>query len=432
MLSDRVMGGGTVSRMQRWMVFWGVVALLSVLAGCQSVPLHEEAPVAKKVKRIHEGEVTATTSLEAVAWSEVPATLIQERDILSWAEALEQSGLYYRRLPAGQVLHFGPSPVSAGAMAKACTELAEVARSGDGERLQRVLQQRFRLFRSVGNREGDVLVTAYYEPLLHGSLQRSKRYFYPIYRRPPDLLESPGADGHRKIYRREKGKAVAYYDRRQIDGKLFSTRQPGKLAKRGLELVWVDSAIDAFFLQIQGSGRVMLEDGRILRLGYDSANGRSYVAIGKLLIDEGKVPREEMTMPRLRQWLLEHPNDNERLFFANPSYVFFHELQGEAVGNINVPLTPERSIATDHRLFPKGAPAILATTVPLFAGDGKTVTGWRPEVRWVVNQDTGGAIRWAGRVDFFVGFGENVEYRAGVMKQPDSELYFIAPLADVP
>ncbi|MBF0460547.1 MAG: murein transglycosylase A [Magnetococcales bacterium] len=409
-----------------------MVVLLSLLAGCQSIPPQE----IKKEPSFPEREVTAQTSLEAVSWSEVPAALWQDRDTKAWAEALERSALYYRRLPSEQIVHFGSSSVSVGAMARACNELAGVARLGDGERLRTVLQQRYRLFRSVGNQQGDVLVTAYYEPLLHGSFRRSDRYFYPIYRRPPDLLESAaGADGHRKIYRLERGQPVPYYDRSQIDGTLLSIDKPGKpgkLAKRGLELVWVDSPIDAFFLHIQGSGRVVMENGRMLRLGYDSANGHSYLAIGKILIDEGQIPKEEMTMPRLRQWLLDHPAENERLFFANPSYVFFRELQGDPVGNINISLTPERSIATDHRLFPKGAPAILATTAPLFAGDGKTVTGWRPDIRWVVNQDTGGAIRGAGRVDLFVGFGDNVEHRAGVMKQTHSQLYFIAPLSDAP
>ncbi|MBF0184873.1 MAG: murein transglycosylase A [Magnetococcales bacterium] len=406
-----------------------LLLLLFPLAGCQTVPSKEVVIEKKKrEKRIRIGEPTATTSLEWVPWSEAPDTLFQDRNTRTWATALEQSAIYYQRLPAKQIFHFGNSDITAAAMAKACTELAAIARSENMERLQQVLEQRYRLYRAIGNSEGDVLVTAYYEPLLHGSLTRSKRYFYPIYRRPADLIENSGGGGQRKIYRREKGKTVPYYERSQIDGFLFSAKLPGKLANKGLELVWVDSAIDAFFLHIQGSGRVQLDDGRMMRIGYASANGRAYVPIGRILIDEGKVAKEEMTMPRLRQWLLDHPQEQQRLFFANPSYVFFQELHGDAVGNINVPLTAERSIATDHRLFPKGAPGILETTTPLLAADGKTLTGWRPDVRWIVNQDTGGAIRGAGRVDLFAGFGENIEYRAGVMKQPDSQLFLIAPL----
>ncbi|MEO5363529.1 MAG: MltA domain-containing protein [Magnetococcus sp. DMHC-8] len=412
-----------------------LLPLLALLAGCQSLPVQEMVTAApeKRIKRPPVGEVTATTSLEPVPWSEAPPVLLQDRATRSWAEALERSAVYYRRLPPQQMLRFGAASVSARAMAEACTTLAGVARQEDAARLQSILHQRFRLYRAVGNAEGDVMVTAYYEPLLHGSLRPSRRFYYPIYRRPPDLVESRnGANGQQTFSRREKGKTQPYHDRRQIDGHIFSSKLPSRLANRGLELVWVDSAIDAFFLHIQGSGRVLLDNGQTMRLGYDSANGRSYVAIGKILIDEGKIPKEEMTMPRLRQWLLDHPEENQRLFFANPSYVFFRELQGDPVGNINVPLTADRSIATDHRLFPKGAPGILSTTVPVLAGDGKTVTGWRPDVRWVVNQDTGGAIRGAGRVDLFVGFGENIEYRAGVMKQPDSDLYLIAPLSDSP
>ncbi|WP_193771100.1 murein transglycosylase A [Candidatus Magnetaquicoccus inordinatus] len=403
--------------------------LLALLAGCQTVP-DKELVVEKKKreKRLRIGEPTATTSLEIVPWSELPDGLFQDRALHTWAAALEQSAIYYRRLPAKQIFHFATTEITAATLGKTCSELATVARSGDMERLKRLLQERYRLYRAVGNSEGDVLVTAYYEPLLQGSLQRSKRYFYPIYRHPADLQEDGSGSGHRKIYRREKGKILPYYERSQIDGFLFSPRLPGKLANKGLELVWVDSAIDAFFLHIQGSGRVQLDNGQMMRIGYAGSNGRSYVAIGRILIDEGKIAKEEMTMPRLRQWLLDHPEDQQRLFFANPSYVFFQELQGDAVGNINVPLTAERSIATDHRLFPKGAPGILETTIPLLAADGKTVTGWRPDARWIVNQDTGGAIRGAGRVDLFAGFGENIEYRAGVMKQPDSQLFFIAPL----
>lgn len=407
-----------------------VFTVSALLAGCQGVPVQGLEKI-KRPPRL--GDVTAKTSLEAVSWSEAPPALFQDRATHSWAEALDQSALYYRRLPPKQIFYFGSTEITAAALAKACAELAEVARHEEGERLRAVLQQRFQLFRSVGNSEWDVLVTGYYEPLLHGSLTRSKRYNYPIYRRPPDLsVSKPGTTGRPNIYRLAKGKALPYYSRKQIDSHLVSPKQLGSLAKKGLELLWVDSALDAFFLHIQGSGRVQLENGQIIRLGYDSANGHAYVPIGRILIDEGKISREEMTMPRLRQWLLDHPEEQQRLFFANPSYVFFRELQGDAVGNINVPLTALRSIATDHRLFPKGAPAILATTAPVFAEDGKSVTGWQPDVRWVVNQDTGGAIRGAGRVDLFVGFGENVEYRAGVMKQVDSQLYFIAPLSVEP
>lgn len=368
--------------------------LLVLLAGCQMAPL----------------PVDRMSAMESVPWSDAPPALFQDASTRSWADALAGSAEYYRRFSPDTLFYFGPYAVSAATMAHACTTLAETAQQEDPTVLQELLQKQFRLFRSVGSDgKGGVLVTGYYEPLLRGSRTQSKRYFYPIYSRPPDL-----------------GQLLPYFDRSQIDGS-------GRLAGRGLELVWVDNAIDAFFLHIQGSGRVVLEgssatEDTMLRLGYDSANGQPYRAIGKILIDEGEVPREEMTMPRLRQWLLEHPKEVQRLLFANPSYVFFRPLQGGPMGNIQVELTPERSIATDHRLFPRGAPSILATTAPVFAEDGSTVTEWKPDVRFTVNQDTGGAIRGAGRVDLFLGFGPQAENWAGVMKQPESQLFFIAPL----
>ncbi|MBF0271598.1 MAG: MltA domain-containing protein [Magnetococcales bacterium] len=410
---------------------WLPILLLIVLAGCQAKPLPEIAEPPKAPEIVEDGERFSDASLESVSWSEISPSLFQDRQLNTWADALTQSSIYYRRIPADKRFSFAGYTVSAAQMARACTELAELARSNDPARLKKELQQRFRLFRSVGgNSKKNVLVTGYYEPLLHGSFTRSKRYFYPIYRRPPDLLDAGNKGGYRLV----NGKRERYFTRSQIDerflSKTDSKKLSAKLANRGLELVWVDNPIDAFFLHIQGSGRVKLDTGELMRIGYDGTNGRTYTAIGRILISEGKIPHEEMTMPRLRQWLVDNPRENQRLFFANPSYVFFRKLSGESVGNINVPLTKDRSIATDHRLFPKGAPAIISTTIPELAPDGKTVASWRPEVRFVVNQDTGGAIRGPGRVDLFFGYDEQVEYRAGVMKQNGSSLYFIAPRPD--
>ena len=417
-------------RSKRWQVTT-IILLFFLLAGCEEKP---SQTVTKTTSQ------EATTSLEAVSWSEAPPTLFQDRATRSWAKALEGSAAYYRKMAANKVFHFGAYQVSAPVMAQACTKLADVARTEKPELLQTVLQEHFSLFRSVGrDGDGEVLVTAYYEPLLQGALTRSERYFQPLYRPPPDLLEidlglwSSKWKGKRLKGRVQGKRLQPYFTREEIDKNLSSSEQTGKLAGKGLALVWVDSAVDAFFLHIQGSGRVALdttqqEGGKkMLRVGYAASNGRSYRSIGKILIDEGRLSREEMTLPRLRQWLQDNPEEVQRILFANPSYVFFRELEGDPVGNIQVVLTQGRSIATDHRLFPKGAPSILTTTAPIFAEDGKTVVDWKPDVRFTVNQDTGGAIRGAGRVDLFLGFGEKAENWAGVMKQSGSQLYFIAP-----
>ncbi|MEO5344796.1 MAG: MltA domain-containing protein [Magnetococcus sp. YQC-9] len=445
--------------MNGFLRIFAILLLLGVgVAGCQKQPVEELADTVKKSTTDEIDERTDGGSLRSVSWSEIPDELFKDGMIQTWGEALEQSALYYRRIAPEQEFVFGSYKVSAARMHQATLELAELAKSGDRVGLEKLLKEKYRLYRSIGgNSKGNVLVTGYYEPLLHGSTKPSARYFYPLYRLPVDLVN---CETGKRICRKERGKGVPYYTRAQIDGAFFAkpeakksaspsketkksskgkaagktgakSRPTGPLANRGLELVWVDNAIDAFFLHIQGSGRVQMEDGRLIRVGYAGTNGRAYKGIAQILIDEGKIPHEEMTMPRLRQWLIDHPSDQQRLFFANASYVFFREMAVDAVGNINVPLTRDRSIATDHRLFPKGAPGILYTTLPNMAQDGKTVTGWRAENRFIVNQDTGGAIRGPGRVDLFFGFDEKIEYQAGVMKQNGSKLYFFAPRPDV-
>ena len=173
---------------------------------------------------------------------------------------------------------------------------------------------------------------------------------------------------------------------------------------------------------------IQLPDGKTIRVGYDSTNGQPYRAIGQKIIDEGGLKPEETTLQSIRRWLLSHPKQIDRILYSNPSYVFFRRIhEVGSYGNIGVLLTPWYSIATDHRLFPRGAPAIIKTALPQIEADGETVSKWEPEARFVVNQDTGGAIRGPGRVDWFTGGSPLSEQTAGVMKRNRSALYFIAP-----
>ncbi|MEX2454364.1 MAG: MltA domain-containing protein, partial [Rhodospirillaceae bacterium] len=193
-----------------------------------------------------------------------------------------------------------------------------------------------------------------------------------------------------------------YHDRGGIEA--------GALRGRSLELAWVDSAADAFFLHIQGSGRIRLPDGSILRVGYADANGHVYTAIGRDLIARGAIPREEMSMQAIRTWLAAHPDEGIELMRSNRSFVFFRELTGPGpVGAQGVPLTPGRSLAVDRNLLPLGVPVWLDTTLPDANGT--------PFRRLMVAQDTGGAIRGAVRGDVFWGAGAEAADRAGKMKQ---------------
>ncbi|MBF0590124.1 MAG: murein transglycosylase A [Magnetococcales bacterium] len=432
---------------RRWRVgVWAVVALSLVLGlmGCSSE--HGESEGGKsatgKSGKVQQkaSPAKAVTSLHVVSsWEPLKRQLLRDaKGLPAWAMALDESAGYYAKRKASAPYRFGPLETTSGRMAELTRALAKQARKGDVEALFAYLEKHTVLMKSVGsNGQGNVLVTAYYEPLLKGSREQSDRYRYPLYKRPTDLLKANlrlwSKDLPKKtlVGRVEKGRFVPYHNREIIDDE-------GVLKNQGLELVWVDDLVDAFFLQIQGSGRVLLPDGNTMLVGYQGANGRAYRSIGKLLIEEGHISKEKMSLPALRKWLDENPGQVKRVLNYNPSYVFFRELDGGPYGNISVALTPGRSIATDYRLFPRGAPGVLVTELPDFnkrtEGGGPSVvhqesepSGWRSEVRFIVNQDTGGAIRGPGRVDMFLGFGQDAEQTAGVMKQSGGALYFLAP-----
>ncbi|MBF0187840.1 MAG: MltA domain-containing protein [Magnetococcales bacterium] len=372
---------------------------------------------------------SAVPPLKPIAWGDLLQQLQEDQEgFAQWLTAIEGSLGYYRKVAKSRVFSYGIDTVTANDLVVSLEKMLKDLPSLDIPERLTYLQEHFQLYMSIGREEkgGDVLVTAYYEPLLYGSMQRSEMNHYPLYKRPDDLVTAQLSDwssdwrGKRLFGHVVDGRYRPYHSRSEIDDK-------GKLEKRGFELVWVEDQIDAFFLHIQGSGRVQLPDGKMLRVGYHGANGHVYRSIGKLLIREGAIPRKKMSLQALKTWLKKHPDQVSRVLNYNPSYVFFRELDGGPYGNIQVGLTPERSIATDHRLFPKGAPAILTTRMPTMDEDG-TLKDWKSTTRLMVNQDTGGAIRGPGRVDLFMGFGQRAETIAGNMKQAGSELYFLAPL----
>jgi len=213
-----------------------------------------------------------------------------------------------------------------------------------------------------------------------------------------------------KLFGRAQGEQFTpYYSRGEID-------EEELLKGRQLEIAWVEDPIDVFFMHIQGSGIIRLPDGRRLSLGYAAQNGRPYRSIGRLLIDEGKIPREEMSMQRLRRYLSDNPDERNDIFRYNESYVFFRVLENGPLGSLEVPVTAGRSIATDGRLFPKGALAWIETQIPVIDDAGQ-LAGWRPIGRFVLNQDTGGAIRGFQRADLYFGAGDKPGALAGYMNR---------------
>ena len=254
------------------------------------------------------------------------------------------------------------------------------------------------------NDDSDGLFTGYYEPLLHGARQRGGQYQTPLLKRPPDLVMvdlgrfRPAWHGERVAGRVVGGNLVPYPSRAEIGRGAFNADR--------LALFWVDDPADAFFLQVQGSGRVALPDGTQARLGYDGQNGQPYVAVGKKLVERGALAADQVSLQSIRAWIKTHPGQADALMDENPSYVFFRELAGDGpLGSEGVVLTAGRSLAVDREFIPLGAPVYVAID------DNAS-----PLRRLMVAQDTGGAITGPVRGDVFWGFGAEAETRAGGMR----------------
>lgn len=288
--------------------------------------------------------------------------------------------------------------------------LADAA-NGDPTRAQNFFSQEFEAFQvlSFATESPTGIVTGYYEPLLKGSRVRTARYRYPLYAQPQDLITvdlstlHPDLKHRRLRGRLEGNRLVPYFSREEIDN--------GKTPLKGLELVWVDDAIESLFLQIQGSGQIEFENGERIRVGYADQNGHPFRGIGGLLVRRGELKLEQSSMQGIKEWARRNPRKVQQYLNANPSYVFFRELPTDLpgpLGALGVPLTAERSVAIDPRVVPLGAPVFLSTTYP---------ASNRPLQRLMMAQDTGGAIAGPARADFFWGFGDGAGREAGRMKQ---------------
>jgi len=339
-------------------------------------------------------------------------------------DSLLQSLSYLNKIPADRQFIFGKDQYNARHMIKSLQHFLDYIKTRPPRQdLKKFIQSDYRIYRSVGrNGEGEVLYTGYYEPLLKGSLVRSDRYRFPIYTRPRDLITIDLSLFHKKfrgekiIGRYTNQSVVPYYDRSEIE-------TGGVLEDKAEALAWAEDPVDVFFLQIQGSGKVQLENGNVFNVHYQATNGRPYRSIGKLLIDEEKISVADMSMQKIREYLNNHPEEIDTVLNYNPSYVFFIIEPNGPLGNINVKLTPGRSIALDRRIFPSAALAFIETEKPLIDDAGQ-IHSWQRFSRFVLNQDTGGAIKGPGRADLFWGNGPYAEIAAGHLKHT-GELYFL-------
>lgn len=382
------------------------IALVLLLGGCATVPPPVAGPVPCPPVPTAPPAVTppvpaVTPNLRPADWNVLPGWN-DDQELAAWDSWL-QSCTALKAKPEWQ----------------AVCAAAEDLKPSTNEAVRAFFQNWFNVYQSVqadGSTGG--LMTGYYEPLLHGSRTPSAAYPIPLYKAPPDLLTIdlsgvyPELKNLRLRGRLEGNKVVPYLSRADIDG--------AKTPLAGDELVWVDNAVEAFFLQVQGSGRVQLPDGSMMRVGYADQNGYPYRSIGRVLADRGELRLEQTSMQSIKAWGSKHPDKLPELLEQNPSFVFFKELpnsNGGPLGALGVPITAGRSIAVDTRAIPLGAPVWLATTEP---------SSNVPMNRLVLAQDTGGAIRGNVRADFFWGFGDAAGKQAGMMKQ-SGQMWVLLP-----
>jgi membrane-bound lytic murein transglycosylase A len=365
---------------------------LALLGGCERKPLVPPTPVSGQV------QLTPTGYGELPGWA---------GDRLTEAlPAISRSCTRILRLDGAAAI--GPHAIggTAADWREACSALTAVNPTDDTG-LRAMLESYFTPVQVAAGSTRDGIFTGYCEVELDGARAPSSQFQVPLYRRPADLLSANLGNfandlAGRTIFGRVEGdRFVPYSSRAEIDR--------GALAGRGLEFLWLADPVDAFILQVQGSGRIRLAEGGAMRVGFAAANGQPFFAIGRALVERGAVPKDKASMQEIRAWLKAHPQEAPSIMQMNPRYIFFREIEGDGpIGAEGVPLTPGRSLAVDTAILPLGVPVWLDTSWP---GEPN-----RQLSRLMVAQDTGAAIQGPVRGDFFWGTGEAALAQAGRMK----------------
>ncbi|PKN81066.1 MAG: transglycosylase [Deltaproteobacteria bacterium HGW-Deltaproteobacteria-1] len=344
---------------------------------------------------------------------------IDDLDKDSLVLAIDRSLRYYDGPGRNRTFKFADRSVGAKEMKDTLVAFRQVVQSDASvEQKKKRIEEAFIMLKASGeNGDGSILFTGYYEPLLEGSLKRTDKYRYPLYRPPPDIVMEKASNNKMKISRTVNGRKVSYYTRREID-------VGGVLRGKGLELVWVSDPVELNTLHTQGSGKIRLEDGKILTVSYAQNNGRPFSSVAHSMLMQNRIDKSDTSYRNFKVWLKgKSEQELYEILGVNERYIFFRFVDQEPVGSMGEPVTPARSIATDPDYYPQGALAFIRLRKPVF-DDNYDVTRRINLSRFVLNQDKGSAIKGPGRVDLFCGFGPEAQATAGSLKEK-GELYFL-------
>ena len=377
--------------MKFWRIFFIFILIIGVMIGC-----------ARKVPRI---SLPPAESLSLVKPSDID--FADDLDMDSLDLAIERSLHYYDGAGHNNSYRLADRPVGAELMKESLLTFRQIIKDGSSlAEKKKQISRDFDVYRAAGqDGQGAVLFTGYYVPVLHGSLTRTEKYKYPLYKPPPELVN------------KNNSQAVPYYSRKEIDAE-------GCLQGKKLEILWVADPVELFFMHIQGSGEISLEEGTVLTVSTAKTNGRPYRSVPGYLLEKGIISGRDASNRNIKRFLKEKKEQKlYEILGYNERYIFFNFVE-KPTGSLGEPVTPGRTIATDPEMFPPGALAFIRLRKPVF-DQKEDLTSQRISFsRFVLNQDKGAAIKGPGRVDLFCGFGGIAESMAESLKEK-GELYFL-------
>jgi membrane-bound lytic murein transglycosylase A len=393
------------SGMAKAILLYLLLSMATVIIGCRAPLKKAVAPPYDKPLLPGQSALRKITNP-----SEIPDFTLSCFDVEGLKPAIERS-LNYLSKPSSKGF-FPVSDISHQMAVDSLKEFSSLLNSGlKGADLNATISDRFDVYMSVGcDDNGTVLFTGYYTPILEGSFEESRRFKYPLYKQPDNLVKEP--NGEILGRRMADGSITPYPPRAVIEDAMLL---------RGKELVWLSDPFEAYIAHIQGSAKIRLPDGKVVTVGYVAHNGHEYRSMSQALVNDGKIPSSQLSLATIIDYFKRYPEQVSYYTRLNPRFIFFGKQEGDPRGSLNEPVTLMRTIATDKSIFPRGCLAFISTTLPRNEG-GNVVL--RPYSGFMLDQDTGGAIRAPGRCDVYIGVGDMAGELAGQTYQ-EGKLYYL-------